>query len=271
MHIVQPIGPHLPRVQMSSSAAPCPPVVLLAAPPLGPPAWDEVRRRLSHHGLSCRVPDLFDTRHAGILAEEGTSGLVRALADDVAGCCVVAHGLAVPLALHLTSESRLHSVVLSNGPVGSLDPFTAVGARLARVAGRVVRSSARPWVARPALASSAALRRLVVNPYVMERAVVDHMTSSWTADRHRRSALVRWLRELPSFVASAPRPTTPTLLVWGDEDPLYPAHVADHATGWSAEVRHVRVPGGQHFHIVERPWELADAVAEHLEARPEPT
>ncbi len=252
---------------MSSPASPNSRIVLLAAPPIGPGAWDEVRRRFQHHGLDSVAPDLFATDLARMVARDGPGALTDFLASTVEGACLIAHGQAVPLALHLAQRVSLDLLVLSNGPIQTLDPFTAAVCRIARFAGPMLRTWSRPALANPSLASSAALRRLVVNPYVMDRATVNQMTDSWTADRLRRRALVRWMRELPRFTAQAPPPTAETLLVWGDDDLLYPAHVADRTTGLGSDITHVRVPGGHHLHIIERPWELADQVHHHLHAR----
>lgn len=241
-----------------------PDVVLLAAPPVGAAAWSEVQRRLHHHGIQTRAPDLFDPDHADTIINAGSEGLVDMLADDVAGTCLVAHGQAVPLALHLAHRVSIRLLVLSNGPIGSLDPFAAAVSRIARFAGPALRTWSRPTLANTSLASSACLRRLVVNPYVMERETVNQLTQSWTADRLRRRAAVRWMRDLPRLVADAPSPMVPTLLVWGDEDVLYPSYQADQATGLGPDIVQVRVPGGRHLHIVERPWELADQVHRHL-------
>ena len=170
----------------------------------------------------------------------------------------------MPLALHLARRVSIRLLVLSNGPIGSLDPVAAAVSRIARFAGPALRTWSRPTLANTSLASSACLRRLVVNPYVMERDTVNQLTQSWTADRLRRRAAVRWMRDLPRLVADAPSPTVPTLLVWGDEDVLYPSYQADQATGLGPDIVQVRVPGGRHLHIVERPWELADQVNRHL-------
>jgi len=246
---------------MSPTDHETPTVVLLAAPPLGVAAWDEVTRRLHHHGLPTTTPDLFDAAHAAVLMSDGLSGLVDALAETVHGTCLVSHGLANTLALHLAARVPLQKLVLCNGPIQQLDMATTT---LARLPFPVAKTLARPALANAFLASSLALRRLVVNPYVMDREMVDRVTASWTADRTRRHAFAQWLRALPDFIAAAPAPPEDTLLVWGDEDILYPAHVADSATGIHAGVVHHRVPGARHLHPIERPWELADAVAASL-------
>jgi len=251
---------------MSIAQPPSPTIVLLSAPPIGAAAWDEVITRLSHHGLTAVAPDLFSDTYAPALQQGGIEGLADALMPIVSKACLVAHGQAVPLALLLARRASPARLVLSNGPIGALDPVTASACRLARTP--TARLWSRPELARPLLASSLALRRLVVNPYVMDREMVDRVTRPWTEDRTRRRAFTRWMQDLPRTVRTAPPPPDHTLLVWGDEDRLYPAHVADKATGLGAGIVHHRVPGGRHLHPIERPWELADAVSIWLTSSP---
>jgi len=184
---------------------------------------------------------------------------LRALAS---GKVVVAHGLAVPLALRLAKEAEPAALVLSNGPLGALDPITAACSRGARRLPTLAAAALRPTALRAWLASSAGMRRLVVNPYVMDRDMVVRVTEGWTSQPNRRRAVARWLGELPSEATRTVAPKCPTLLAWGDEDNLYPAHVADSATAWLPNSTHVRIPGARHLHPIERPWELADIVAE---------
>jgi len=246
---------------MSSTS---PHALLLAAPPTGPATWEEVARRLAHHGWSTDCADLFDEAGTAAVSSGGTAGLVDHLLDRAKGSVVIGHGLAVPLALHLATRTEVAAVVLSNGPLGRLDPITRLGARTARVLPAVAAAAFRPTALRAALASSAGMRRLVVNPYVMDRDMVVRVTEGWTADGPRRRAVSRWLAELPAEAARTDVPAAPVLLVWADEDVLYPAHVADNATAWLPGSTHLRIPGARHLHPIERPWELADIVASHL-------
>jgi pimeloyl-ACP methyl ester carboxylesterase len=50
------------------------------------------------------------------------------------------------------------------------------------------------------------------------------------------------------------------LLVWGDADRLYPASEAAYLEAGLPGTVHRAVPGGQHLHLEERPWEAADAL-----------
>lgn len=235
---------------------------LLAAPPTGPVGLTAVADRLEHHGFIVQAVDAFHPA-----PEDGSvAALAARLAQDIVEDTVlVATGLAVPLALHMAEQSSPSAVVLANGPMWSaVDPITRALSRWAQVAPRTLRALLRPGIAQPTLASSAALRRLVVNPYVMDHDMVVRVTEDWTSSRAHRAAVVQFLASLPAASATAPTPSVPTMLVWGDEDILYPAHVADGAGARLPGAHHARVPGGRHLHAIERPWELADAVHEWL-------
>ena len=241
-----------------------PHALLLAAPPTGPASWHEVSRRLAHHGWTTEAVDLFDAPGIAAVTAGGTNALLDHLAPRATGAVVVGHGLAVPLAMRLAHRTKVAAVVLSNGPLQHVDALTRLGARAARHVPGLVAAALRPTPLRTLLASSAGMRRLVVNPYVMDHDMVVGITEGWTADVASRRAVARWLSELPREAAYTHAPDAPALLVWADEDILYPAHVADSATAWLPDSVHRRIPGARHLHPIERPWELADIVHEEL-------
>jgi len=76
----------------------------------------------------------------------------------------------------------------------------------------------------------------------------------------QRKNLSAFLKDL-----TAPRPMPPsfdgpTLLVWGNADPLYPSSIADIGRRRFSNLDQREIPGGQHLHPIERPW----AIAEHI-------
>ncbi len=174
---------------------------------------------------------------------------------------IFAHGLAIPAVLAAAEGGVFDAVILSNGPVTRLDPITALVARLARVPG-FSETLLRPEIWLRWLRSSAGLRRAVVNPYVMDRDTTAALAGPLVADPARRTALAAYLASLagplpdPRFIASR------LWTIWGDGDPAYPSYEADYAISKSPAGRHRSVAGGQHFHPEERPWALADLLAE---------
>src|SRR5215203_3710809 len=135
---------------------------LLAGPPFGgEPMWEAVIRRWG----SSRVR-VVDVLALGPEIEAAS----HALANELRGRSVllIAHGTALPVAWRAARDGGAAGLVLTNGPLTQLDPVARAAAALARLAPW----SLHPRVAIPALASSLALRRLVVNPYVMDRDTV---------------------------------------------------------------------------------------------------
>jgi hypothetical protein len=175
---------------------------------------------------------------------------------------LVAHGLAVPAAIHAAQLRRPAALVLANGPLWRLDRVTAALASAARAWPRtfpavVLRPG--PWLAW--LASSAGLRRTVSNPYAMDHDRVAAIAGGLVSTSGYRRALSAYLASLAGGLPDPTRSGPPTWLLWGDDDTLYPASDADRLDAALGGGRHVRVPGGRYFYPEERPWLLADFAA----------
>ena len=231
---------------------------LVAGPPASAGLWTHVVDRLQHHGLSARAVELFDPAPD----DASVDGLARSLvASTTAEDVLVAHGTAVPVVLAAAALRSPRALVLTNGALGALDPFTRSLCRAAKLPG-FVRTTLQPELWNRWLASSAGLRRTVVNPYVMDRDTVVALTEPYLTTLEHRRAVARFFAQLPASIVEPSPVSCDTLVLWGDEDPLYPAHIADTARQWLPEAAVQMIPGGQHHHPVERPWAMADAVAE---------
>ncbi|MDP2312786.1 MAG: alpha/beta hydrolase [Pseudomonadota bacterium] len=198
----------------------------------------------------------------------GWKDRAQALVPDLARrpTVLVAHGLAVPAAIAAALATPPVALVLCNGPLRALDPVTRMLARAcATRAGAAVTQRTllqrRAWIGW--LASSAGLRRAVVNPYVMDHDTVAALCGPLVDTAAGRAAVATYLGSLVSL----PDPRAlrcPVLLLWGDADPLYPMAEAAFLEAGISTVEHRAVPGGQHVHPVERPWEMADRLAAWL-------
>jgi pimeloyl-ACP methyl ester carboxylesterase len=231
---------------------------LLAGPPFGgEPMWGPVIRRWNASRV--RVVDL-------LAFGPEVDSAADALANELRGRSVVlvAHGTALPVAWRAARAGGAAGLVLTNGPLTHLDPITRAAVALARVAPWTL----RPRVAVPALASSLAMRRLVVNPYVMDRDTVVALLGDSLESAERRASILRFLRSLAGSFGPTPAFEGPALCLWGDADVLYPASIADEARRWFPRFHHVAVPGGRLFHPVERPWSTADAIDSWLATAP---
>lgn len=230
-------------------------LLLLAGPPATGLLWREVINRLGGgeaRGVLDPEHPTWESKGAALAAEPGFAGRV-----------VVAHGLAVPVAVAAALRVPPRILILSNGPLRRLDPATrAIAAVAASPAGALLEHIAfRPQLLVPVLASSAVLRRSVVNPYVMDRDTVAMLCGPLVQAPEDRRALRLFMKSLVTGLPDAGLLTCPVFLIWGDSDPLNPASEADWLDARLGGRRRVDVAGGRLFHPEERPWAIADAIS----------
>lgn len=236
------------------------PVWLVAAPPMAPAMWEPVALRLEPH-FRPRVIDLFDDESGDCSVEALAQRLGARIGAEPQGV-LVAHGLAVPVAMAVAAANPGLPLVLANGPIGSLHPLLSSCCALARRLGPLSGALLNPRLSTPALASSLGLRRAVRNPYVMNRDTVVAICMPTLSSPLRRSAARQLLASLPEALRSTSPIEGPALLVWGDEDRLHPPAMVDAARLRIAKLSHHRVGGGRFLHPVEQPWDLADSIVE---------
>jgi pimeloyl-ACP methyl ester carboxylesterase len=246
-------------------------ILLVAGPPFGVALWTQVTARLSGHGHDVRELDLWhplpeDPTVAGLAARVAEAA--RAAGPDVV---VVAHGSAVVIARAAADLADIGALVLCNGPIDGLDPYTRALSVLAKQPHVFAATVLRPGPWTRWLSSSVGLRRAVVNPYVMDRDTVVAIAGPLVEDGAARLALARFLRDLAGEADRKGPNGTRTLLLWGNDDRLYPAHVADSARRLIPGIEVLEVPGGRHLHPIERPWFLADELHEWLAVERSPT
>ena len=229
-----------------------PPVLLIAGPPMSARLFAKTQARLSRSSVAVEL--------VGSKGEGDVASLARTVeeaAAELGASVVVAHGLAVPVAL----QTRGLELVLLNGPLGRVDTVTGMLARLGSGALRSLvlrRSVLDRW-----LASSLGLRRLVANPYAMDRDIVVALSHPVTQDAHSVATAADWIVDAARPGAVDGLEDRVIAAIWGDHDPLYP--LASIARLVPRE-RVQAVPGGRHLFPEERPWELADRLDEVLRA-----
>ncbi len=214
-----------------------------------------------------------EVRSTELLSTEGVEPTVRGqgawlaeqLGEAAEAPVLVAHGLACPAAIYAAAQVPGCRLVLCNGPITHLDPATRALAHAARLPALLPSLIFHPAVVVRWLYSSLGLRRAVRNPYVMDRDTVVAICAPLFSTAGRRLAVAAYLRSLPDAVRSTPIFEGPTTLLWGDEDALYPPWQVDDARALLPRLRHVTVPGGRSLHPVERPWLVADAIADLLD------
>ncbi len=232
----------------------------LAGPPTSSLLFRHLARPVIEAGCSLVLPELFDPP-----AEDGRiSALVARLSPVVPeGALLLSHGLALPLARALAlARSDLAGLVVISGPLRRLDPLSRALGQVARRVPALARQLLRPGLAVPALASSAGLRRAVVNPYVMDRDIVAMLSAPLLASASHRRYVAQYLADLASWNARASGSSHRELWLWSALDRLYPP--PDLLSRWPGEGEvQTRVMDGARFMAVEeKPWDVARLVVE---------
>ena len=237
----------------------------MAGPLPGAGLFKTVLQRLQSKGQAGQIVEWLSPEAAAW--PEAADRLAQELRRGPPGA-LVAHGLAVPVALAAAKIAPPARLILSNGPISRLDPVSAKLSRAAQgPAAPLLAALLHPALSVPAMASSAGFRRLVVNPYVMDRDTIATVAKPSLQQAAWRAALVRFLASLHTLPDPADL-ACPITLIWGDSDPLYPASEADDLDARYGGGHHVRVPGAQHFLIEEHPWAFADALLALPELQP---
>ena len=229
----------------------------IAGPPFAGTMWADVLDRMANNGLNARCWDMLEAGSGSLNAE--TKRLVadiEAADDDIV---LVGHGAALPLLNAVNSQTDLAGLVFSNGPLGQYDLITKGLTTFAALPMAMIGFSSR--LAVPFLASSAGLRRTVVNPYVMDHDMTVAICKPILGDRTQRARALCYLKSLPKHPVPPNTTPTPTLLCWGDADPLSAGTYASFKPAVSYHITKTPVEGGQYFYPIERPWAMADTIS----------
>lgn len=214
----------------------------------GPPAGASLFRAVQARMLPRRTAAV-ELLASGAVGLDALAEKLQVVLDELGAEVLFAHGLALPVAARV----RCQHLVASNGPVTRFD---AVSRGLALLPERLLAQGLfRPAVARRWLASSGGLRRTVNNPYVMDRDIVVMLTETLVGSPAARRVGAVWLRSAghPDSLVEAKAGVVSA--IWGDHDGLYPLYQTRGLC--PADQLHV-VPGGRHYFVEERPWEVAD-------------
>lgn len=169
------------------------PVLFLAGPPVSSLLFRGVQERMAPQRT---LAVDFVPGKCGEDLKEMAAALGRLCeTEDVQ--MLVAHGLAVPLAL-AAGGGGVHTIVISNGPTSKLDPVSAFLSRCPAVV--LEKLVFNPSFSNTWLASSVGLRRTVANPYVMDRETVEGLTQDVLKDSNSRAQAAVWLRGLPGIL-----------------------------------------------------------------------
>jgi pimeloyl-ACP methyl ester carboxylesterase len=222
--------------------------LFLAGPPTGALLWNAVLERIESRGATASAIDILTLGEGCESPADWVHQLTQRLQAG-SPSVLVAHGTAVPLALHAAAAAPPAGLVLTNGPLGPMTPTMRTMCRSLRMLG--------PKAVLKLLASPAGLRRTVVNPYVWDYDTVVTICGPLFEDPGCRTLTRGFLGALSEWTESPASTTAPTAHIYGDSDRLLSPYNADHVESWATLQT---IEGGHHYHPLERPWEIADRV-----------
>ena len=224
--------------------------LFLAGPPAGRHLWDAVLQRVQTRGATASAIDILTVGQGCQSPADWVSKLAVRLQEE-APCILVAHGTAVPLAMHAAAQAPPAGLVLTNGPLGTMTPAMRAMCRSLKVLG--------PRAAIKLLASPAGLRRTVVNPYVWDYDTVVTICGPLFEDTHARGLTQGFMGALQEWTQTPATAAANTTHIYGDSDTaLSPLNKDNIQNQSSIQI----IEGGHHYHPLERPWEIADRVVD---------
>ena len=234
--------------------------LFVTGPPFDAPLWNSVITRIHGQGFSAHTFGMLESGDGTVEIE------INRLAEHLLGfddpVILVAHGTSIPVAIEACRKVQPSGLVLSNGALCHADRFTRLLIRWAQLPAAITQLLLSPTRTINILASSAGLRRLVVNPYVMDHDTTVAVCSPIIQSKARFLRMRNYLKTLPSLEQSSLPTGLPTLLCYGDADPLSSRNIEDFLNRNRDSVDTIPVPGGRYLHPIERPWELADHCVE---------
>ena len=222
---------------------------LLSSPPFGEHFWTLVYNRLVEHGHRVCIHTPIEN-HATL--DEAREHLSRTITPHD---YVVAHGLTVPLLLHFAQKNPIKRAFVSNGPLKSLDPLCKTFSSLPPFLQHLY---LHPSLSLRFFASSLGMRRIVVNPYVMDKEVVARVCAPLDTSSFRKNCIT-YLNEINSFTPPDALQTD-LVAIWGDHDLMYPTTIATDLQNRYPNTKRIDIEGGKLLHPIERPWAIADII-----------
>lgn len=244
--------------------------------------WEAVALRLAASGLRCIVPTWPFGSHTTPMKPEAdltppaAARLVLELmaALDLTGVTLVGNdsGGAVAQMAVTTDSSRIGRLVLTNCDSFENYPpgiFKVLGT-LAKVPGAGF-SLAQAMRFAPFIRSPFGFGSLNAEPQPIE--LLRSFLHPLISDRRiRRDAMKFFVgadnRDTLAAAAKLPDLDLPALLVWGTEDTLFPLADATRLRGVLTDATLVEVPGAKTFVPLDRPGEVADAIAAFVASHP---
>ncbi|MBM76610.1 MAG: hypothetical protein CMK59_14485 [Proteobacteria bacterium] len=236
-----------------------------SGPPFDSIFWEQVRERLEKYHSATSTLDLFpEASKANDSSPQNWTSILENLDQQFEietqehPQILVVHGYAIPAILswlvNFNRTEDFSALVLCNGPILKSDQALKLFDNTPMLIKRALYSST---FLKLFLSSSLGLRRLVINPYVMNHDIVVRVCESALNSKEKRRQQEMYLTMLNQQIPCSVPKSIPVHLCWGDQDLLYPTSGLLPLDTQKNIIRH-DISGGQHLHPVERPWALAD-------------
>lgn len=234
-------------------------VLLVPGPPFDTPMWKDVQDRLETHGLKTRCWSVLNSPTGNF--EDETTLLSNEIRGTKEAIILLAHGTALPLAIAAAQKSPPAGIVLTNGTISDTEMFGRGLRMLSRAPIPLSSALFSKHIGLNFLASSAGLRRAVVNPYVMDHDTTVAVCGPILSHPERRNKMKNFFKTSKTSGLALQTPPAKTLLCWGDSDPITSGSYSLFVKSMPDNIDVSPVPGGRFLHPIERPWELADRVS----------
>ena len=230
--------------------------LMIAGPPFDIGLWAAVEQRIGSQGHTTQTLAMFIDGDGSLNHE--TDRIAHAIESAQNPVVLIAHGAAIPAAIEASRKHAPSGFVVSNGPISSIDRFTRGLIQWASLPSGVTEKLISPTLAMSILSSSIGLRRLVVNPYVMDHDTTVTVCGPIFEDKARLGRMRRFIKDLTEHTWPAPPRNVQMLFCRGDSDPLTICNYDTLRPSLAQGSMRDPVPGGRYLHPIERPWELAD-------------
>ena len=235
-------------------------ILFLQGIPFSNQFWTPIIKRLNQQNFDCHTWNFLEV-----------SGDIDSLVIKMQEICsqnnittVVAHGLALPLAWRYCELYQIDNLIISNGLVEKSGLNHMILRSINTIPKLIANQLLRPMIALPLLASSAAFRRLVINPYVMDYDNIVLLCQEQLHNASIRQNMSQYLSYCDNFAINQKLLVHNLLAIWGDIDPLFPVKQIQNMQSPNA-IQIKIIEGGAHFHPIERPWAMADIIATSLQ------
>lgn len=252
-------------------------ILFLPPLPFSTDFWKDTQKRLSSKQILCH--------NWNYLLESGVLQDLYAKLDQIVQekeiTCIVGHGYSNALVLSWNEQRHTNTptIILSNGyiqkmphPIQNLSKIVVEDIKAVSLPSIaytthflakhcpsfVIENLFRPSIMENLLSSVFLFRRLVINPYVLDRDTIVLLCQENLANDVYRKNAALFLDNIQKISFSYTKNNVHC--IWGEIDHLFPiSQIQTQLPNVPAE-NFVSIDGAAYFHPIERPWAIADHI-----------